>query len=829
MGVRTGNQGVSPARAPRTSSGVLRGRLVLAALLVLVLASGFNMLLHLASLEKMWVETLSDGARLVGGDVKGNIERSVRYGKRLDKFVGMGDLLGEAVDRLVTQNPMRRANGVEFVSIDSGWRVDIADAKRRVLYSTDESRLGERISAAGLGAGPKPYERNGRRVVPLSLRDANGKVVGVVLTSFRKEAVSGALASMARDESIVGGLVFLGAAVLFWLSLFLILPHERARIAAWLRIKAIDPSGSRSGFPRKALIRTMLVAVILCQAIYSYYAAEQYKDNLHRIVRGKVVAVSSILRDDIEYVVAKGVHLGRLPGVEKAMGDMLRAVPEANAMVMADDGGRVLHLVGEDAGGEDGSIPVRVPINGPDGTVVGSIAAYISADIFSAQLRDVVLDSVTILVIAVLFAIELAILVMDFFQRSSIDRERTLAEANAYSAVRPAGFLLLFGVDSSLSFIPLHMKGLAGSFLGLPQEMLIALPISVEMFAAGLMIAVSGAWVDRKGWRQPLLAGLALCVFGFVASWEASGALLFLVARGLVGMGYGLALMSMQGFVVQHTDERTRGRGFSQFWAGVYAGSVCGVAAGALVAQQVGYAPVFLFGAAVLVLALGYCAAALVGTGGGLDGGVGEHDGEEEEGCRFLGYSRFLSSRNVLFTVLLANIPAALAIIGLLNYFTPVYLDAAGISQGDIGRIFMLNSLAIIVTSQLSGGRIDRTSDKRGWIVLAGVLGATAFFFFSLVEGVVVVLGAVVLLGVSSSIVLTAVGAFVLGLDESARLGAGRATAMVASTYRVGQVLGPVVFGWLAAFDAGIVMPLFGSVYLLLSLAYPVLVRKGVT
>lgn len=806
--------------ARQQSTGVLRGRLVVAALGVLILASGFNLLLHLSSLEKMWIETLSDGGRVVAADLRANIGRSVRYGKRLDKFVGMESLLDEAMSNLVRQDPRgRNVSASESTKDQAVWRIDVIDADAKILYSSDPQREGQRVEGMLDVSSPSPFETGTERVVPEPIKDAKDQAVGAVLASFRKDAVSGVLKIMARDELVVGGIVFVVAAILFWISLFLILPRERMRLAETLGWEWLKPRAGGVVFPRKSLMRAMLLAVLVCQVAYALYAANVYRNTLHDIVRGKVVAVSSILRDDLQYLLGKGVELERLKRVEEAMVDLLGSVGEANVMIVADKNGKTLFEAGG-LGERDrrGEIPVRVSILNESGEAEGSIATFVPAEVFSTQLRNVALDSLTILVIALLFAMEIAIIVLGFFERDP----RMGASGRSYAAVRPAGFLLLFGADSSLSFIPLHMKALQGAFMGLPQELLIALPISVEMFSAGLMIAMSGSWIDRKGWRQPLLIGLGLCVAGFVASWAAQGAGSFIAARGLVGLGYGLALMAMQGFIVQYTDDNQRARGFSQFWAGVYAGSVCGVAAGALVAQQVGYGPVFLFGAIILVLALGYSLTAMAGIGSGQGAtAVAQHPDRPT-----LGYGRFLFKPKVLLTILLANIPAALAVIGLLNYFTPIYLSGEGVSQSDIGRIFMLNSIAIIMIAQWTGGRIDKTRDKRGWVAMAGLLGAASFLCFSVLHGVVAVIAAVTLLGFSSSIALSAIGAYILGLDESEQLGKGRATAVVASTYRVGQVLGPVVFGWLAVFDIRIALPLAGSVYLILTLMYPLVVKR---
>ncbi|MBU1000937.1 MAG: MFS transporter [Proteobacteria bacterium] len=802
------------------STGALRGRLVLAALGVLILASGFNLLLHLSSLEKMWIETLSDGGRVVAADLRANIGRSVRYGKRLDKFVGMDSLLDEAMSNLVRQDPRgKNVSANEKTKDQAVWRIDVIDDGYKVLYSSDPQREGQRVEGLVAVSSAKPFETGTERVVPEPILDGNGQAVGAVLASFRKDAVSGVLKAMARDELIVGGFVFVIAAALFWLSLFLILPRERMRLAVALRFDFLKPRAGGSVFPRKSLMRAMLVAVLVCQVAYAVYAANVYRNTLHDIVRGKVVAVSSILRDDLQYLLGKGVQLERLKRVEEAMVELLGSVSEADAMVVADKDGKVLFQAGESGdAGRRGGMPVRVSIQDEFGGAAGSIATYVPAEIFSTQLRNVALDSLTILVIALLFAMEIAVIVLGFFERAP----KKGKSRRSFAAVRPAGFLLLFGADSSLSFIPLHMKALHGTFFGLPQEMLIALPISVEMFCAGLMIAMSGSWIDRKGWRQPLLIGLGLCVAGFVASWGAQGAGSFIAARGLVGFGYGLALMAMQGFIVQYTDDDQRATGFSQLWAGVYAGSICGVAAGALVAQQVGYGPVFLFGAIILLLALGYSLTAMAGISSGDDAGAVVQRSDKPQ----LGYGSFLLKPKVLLTLLLANIPAALAVIGLLNYFTPIYLSGEGVSQSNIGRIFMLNSIAIIMIAQWTGGHIDKTRDKRGWVALAGLVGAGSFLCFSVLHGVVAVMAAVVLLGFSSSIALSAIGAYILGLDESEQLGKGRATAVVASTYRVGQVLGPVVFGWLAVYDIRIALPIVGSVYLGLTLLYPLVVKR---
>jgi MFS family permease len=108
------------------------------------------------------------------------------------------------------------------------------------------------------------------------------------------------------------------------------------------------------------------------------------------------------------------------------------------------------------------------------------------------------------------------------------------------------------------------------------------LPISVEFFCVGIAILISGFWNDRRGWHEPFLTGIFLAATGGIYSWIAPDVLNFIISRALVGIGYGLMLLAAQGFVIAYTDETNRTQGLAQFLAGLYAGSICGGATGAL-------------------------------------------------------------------------------------------------------------------------------------------------------------------------------------------------------------------------------------------------------
>src|SRR5690606_30985230 len=100
----------------------------------------------------------------------------------------------------------------------------------------------------------------------------------------------------------------------------------------------------------------------------------------------------------------------------------------------------------------------------------------------------------------------------------------------------------------------------------------------------------------------PVLAGLLVAVLGNLLCAQAGGLTWFTLARGIVGLGYGLTWMGLQGFIVTQSPAAYRGRNMATVIAGLFAGHLSGAAVGAMLAQQVGPSAVFSVGAFLLVL-----------------------------------------------------------------------------------------------------------------------------------------------------------------------------------------------------------------------------------
>ncbi len=189
-----------------------------------------------------------------------------------------------------------------------------------------------------------------------------------------------------------------------------------------------------------------------------------------------------------------------------------------------------------------------------------------------------------------------------------------------------------------------------------------------------------------------------------------------------------------------------------------------------------------------------------------------------------------MGNRDVLALSLLSILPSAVVLIGFLNYLLPLYLNRAGVSQSDIGRILMIYGVCLIYIAPFIGRLVDRSARKRLHIAISGVLGAAGMLVYFVTGGLTAAAVAVLLLGLCASFGFASQNAYALNLRVTRRLGESTAVGLTSAVERLGQVLGPLLFGWLIA-AAGMAQgaPLMGGVYLFCTILFLVMAREAPT
>lgn len=423
---------------------------------------------------------------------------------------------------------------------------------------------------------------------------------------------------------------------------------------------------------------------------------------------------------------------------------------------------------------------------------LGTAVIHISKQDIFRNWISMLIKGITILFITTLVMVECLLLYLHLL----VKRRNGDCGGSRYELgfVRPAMFLFLFAIDLSMSILPLHMQSFDTEFFGLSRDIVLGLPISAEFLCVGIFLLLAGVWTDRRGWHEPFFIGLLVVAIGSLCSWMAADALTFILSRALVGIGYGLSLMSAQGLVVRFGGINGRARGFASLFAGLYSGSICGAAAGSFLAERYGYETVFFIGT-IMVMTLIVFSWKFMHTLIERNRGNNEAEKKTEKGIKLGPLLKFIGNPVFLALSLLSSLPAAIAVAGFLHYFTPVYLDQIGARESTIGQVLILYGVCLIYFGPAIGRMIDRAQNKKYYMLAGGVLGGLAFVLFNTDYGIGSMIVSVFLLGLSSSFVLSSQSTMVLELKESKILGEGTALGIFRSISRIGQVVGPIIFG----------------------------------
>lgn len=811
-------------------------KLIGGALFLLILALGFNVLLSLNSLEKLYVESTVSQYSALGNDLQRNLENALRFGKAIEKFVGIEKLLEDTKQNLLTGSATGTLANTNLTPLSSTeLSVSIAGQKGTLLYSTDPRLMTEGLpepitrlvtipetQQAGGQKNPSYLKQKHAYYVPLPVRDGKKTWVATALIAFDERQIAALLQIVRNDMVKIMAGILAGSAIILILLLNIVTSQEGITYKSLKR--------------RIALV--MLLVIGIAQILFSVKNTRTFGTYYLQINKQKAHTLTRLLQEDIEFLFNKGIRIDKLVKMEATMGNIMNASPELSMMRIINHEQMVLYVatkigainVPKAADDELKRIYREIPRQEPeyllqfelqkDGMVEGYLTTLLSKDVIFARLIDITLDFANVLIISMLFFGEMLILSFIYLEQN-VSAEQM--QAGRYAAIRPVGFLLLFGVGIAVSFLPLYVGTLYKPLWGLSKDVIMGLPISVKMFFTGLGIVIAGIWNDRRGWHEPLVGGVMLAGLGLLYSWRAPDVLQFTLSEGLSGLGYGFALMAAQGFVITHTQQNNKAHGLSLFFAGVYAGSICGGSAGGMLAERIGYRPVFLIGAIVVFSVLVYVLLFLRRDFHRPEPHVAGQPVPSQTTPKG-GLRRFLLNRNILGLILFSSFPTAIAIVGFLNYYTPIYLNRLGVSKSNIGRIFMLHWLCLVYIAPLLSKMIDASPHKKRYIIFGGILGGVALITFPYMGGITAAAVAVVILGLSSALVDSR-NSYVLKFQVSQNLGAGKAMGIFSSVTRIGQVLGPIVFGTLLVMGTRAVF-YAGLAYLVLTLFLMVVVSE---
>lgn len=427
------------------------------------------------------------------------------------------------------------------------------------------------------------------------------------------------------------------------------------------------------------------------------------------------------------------------------------------------------------------------PIMGEEDEVVGLIE--VGLDLYSFNESNNILIRETILIVLMLIVTLILLFSESAFFVGAI--KRNIQEGRrglpiSVDIIRPLAFIIFFTGNMSTTFLPLFGRGLWDPAMGMQQEVAIALPLSAEVLFTAVFSLLGGFIADRIGTKQLITIGGGIFAGGLVMCGVVPNLWLLIVGNGVLGAGEGLVLVSLNTFIGSYEGEDQRNRGFSGYNAAYLSGMNCGTVVGSLLAERVGYRPVFY-------IAGGIAIAAILLTALCLRGQPKKASAEEEKTTGGMSTLRFLFSPRV-FSFFLFMLAPYLICSSFLSYFFPIYGEENGLSTSFVAQAFLLSGvIAIYLGPLLTKFTQERLGTRKALILSTGIYVAS-FAMFALHMSVAVCFAIIGLLAVADSFGLSMQAVYFSDLPEVRQYGEGKAMGVNSAVESIAQTVGPIIF-----------------------------------
>jgi predicted MFS family arabinose efflux permease len=812
----------------------------------LLFALVLNVTLSILSLEKIYTDSLISEYTVIGRYYSRKIERSLSFGKLLSKFFGMPELLNEIKEenQKIYQIFIFSAEREPLVSLNqnlpsSSSAVAEQEVMRRRQNKFDDFWLYRK------GNYHLIFPLSGGRSLPRTVQGYMEIVLPELIIKNKTEELVIDVARLLALFSLSSAIVFLALALLIF-----------------------STRTSKYGFSLKtrALLATSIV-LIISQIGFSYFSVSDFRDRYFQNIREKCQAMGRLLKKDINYLLGMGIPLNRLVGIDDLLKDILVFTPDLADITIVDKVGESLYRVeaensekistsslqgvvdvapqiesGKPVSRSDRKTEYRIVLPvAKDGQPTGFVHLNISRSFVMAKIRDMVFDSATVVVVSLLIGFEFVFFLLArllsgadrwaAIPRQSEDTSKLQVDVaipdEKHIYVRTAAFLYAFSMALSMSFLPIYAEDLYTPTLGLGKELVIGLPISVEMLFVAISLTLGGVWLDRRGWFWPFLTGAIITGTGVCFCGVARDIIELMIYRGAVGFGYGLVVMATQSLVIQVSAQERRSSAIAGLEAGFFSGFISSTAVGGMLADRIGFSYVFFLGSVLTMVTILFVLVFLKELRN-IGPGVTDQAAAPIRTDRRSGFLSVFKDREFVGILFLSAIPSALCLVGFLYFASPLFLTRAGVGQSDIARLMMIYGMCMVYVAPSINRWVDSLENKKIPIIAGGILGGLALLSFNYLNSVLMFVLILLLFSISGGMSYGARLSLVTDAESSKSTGVGKALGIFNSMERLGNIFGPILVGSMIT-AVGITQAVsnVGLIYLMGAILLAVLTRKS--
>lgn len=646
--------------------------------LVSLLLSG---ILGISGFEKTYKDSLVSQYSIQGENLKGRIESALNLGKRLH-------LLGNQIDDFFFDS-MRLSSGINHFYV--------ADKDNSILYST-RSVLNQRTIPFSFS--------HGENLKPGELRPASDTVTfldsyyiciplysdevfyeGTLLLEFSQESVSSFILKIA-EKSLGFAAILLVITLLLYIVLFLLFGR----------------------YPKGETIIT-IVLLLASQLLFTAQNFTMYNNSISDVFGKNMSVQAKSLAEDFQKLLDYSVKIEDMGGADAYLAKRTEGNPQcANAYITDINLNVLFDAASLDNKREDQKLTRQnadltiLPLSSGYGN--GYIVLQINRQLINTILRDMALDSGTVILVALIFTFILKDLLRLLSTPALLRHTASeLVEKDPQKAlllIKISTFLFMFAAFETLSFIPLFIQRIFQQSVftipGLSEQTIISLPVGSYMLGVMISMFVTLFVLKTFSIRAKYIIMTLFFVVGSFFTIQATSFEFLTAARLVAGFGFGGVLLSTSSLVIAYTNNKTISQGFGTNAAAFAAASICAIPIGGIIVNKFGYeAGIWVS----IVFALLFLAFSIFCISDGRKKTTDIVEAEETLNVR--SFFRILFSKHIIVYIICINIPFQLIYVGLFQFLLPLYMsDTLQLSQGNIGRILCIFSVVSLGAAWVS-------------------------------------------------------------------------------------------------------------------------------
>ena len=351
------------------------------------------------------------------------------------------------------------------------------------------------------------------------------------------------------------------------------------------------------------------------------------------------------------------------------------------------------------------------------------------------------------------------------------------------------------GFQATQPLVSLHLKNLG------VEPGTIGLLLGAAGVVPVILASVFGRLTDRFGSRRQVVFGGLLSALGYAMLGFTTSPISVICYLAIAWLGAFATTLAYQSFIANHDLAGDRVQPFAWLGAAVSLANSLAPAAAGLIADFYNLKTVFMFSAVVSSTSL---------LGLPLLTGQIVPQSTSQSSSRSSGENKgtWINNREFVFTIGAVLLTGVVA--GIRNSFFPLHLSNIGYCTTEIGLLLSIQAASgILLQSQL--GRITERYDPARMVIIAFVLSTVALGVVPLQTHFVVLIGPMILLGISGGILHPVTMA--MAADAVPDGQQGTALGLRYTFLRLGNMGSPIVFGVVASI-AGLPATFFAAALL---------------